>query len=124
MSPLAWAAFVAASAAGAVARYVLDAAVMDRTAGRFPRGTFIVNVTGSFLLGFLTGLGLSHGLPRAPRVVLGTGFCGAYTTFSAFTFESIRLLEEGAVGDAIRNVAGTFVAASLAAALGLAVAAL
>ena len=124
MSPLAWVAFVAAGAVGVTARYMLDGAVLDRTDGAFPWGTFVVNVTGSFLLGFLTGLGLSHAFPKAPRLVLGTGFCGAYTTFSTFTFESVRLLEEGAANAAVRNAVGTLVAGSFAAALGLAVAAL
>jgi len=124
VSPLAWVAFVAAGAVGATARYMLDGAVLDRTDGAFPWGTFVVNVTGSFLLGFLTGLGLSHAFPKAPRLVLGTGFCGAYTTFSTFTFESVRLLEEGAANAAVRNAVGTLVAGSFAAALGLAVAAL
>jgi CrcB protein len=124
MSPLAWVAFVTAGAIGAPARYLLDCAITDRTVGAFPWGTFVVNVTGSFLLGILTGLGLSHGFPKVPRVVLGTGFCGAYTTSSTFTFETVRLLEEGASRDAVWNAAGTFVAGALAAAAGLSVAAL
>ena len=124
MSPLAWAAFVAAGALGAPARYLLDSAIAERVEGAFPWGTFVVNITGSFLLGFLTGLGLNHGLPRTARVVLGTGFCGAYTTFSTFTFETVRLLEEGAVAEAFRNAAGTVLASSVAAAAGVAVAAL
>lgn len=124
MNALAWAAFVAAGATGALARSVVDRAVTSRTGGRFPWGTFVINVTGSFLFGLLTGLGLHHGLPRTPRVVLGTGFCGAYTTFSAFTYETVRLFEEGASTDGLRNAAGTFVVATLAAAAGLAVASL
>jgi CrcB protein len=56
--------------------------------------------------------------------VLGTGFCGAYTTFSAFTYETVRLFEEGASTDGLWNAAGTFVVATLAAAAGLAVASL
>ena len=124
MSGLAWAAFVAAGAVGAPARYLLDRVVTDRTGGAFPWGTFVINITGSFLLGFLTGLGLSHAFPRVPRVVLGTGFCGAYTTFSTFTFETVRLLEEGALREAVLNTAGTFVAGAVAAAAGLSVAAL
>lgn len=124
MTALVWVGFVAAGATGALARSVLDRAVTSRIGGPLPWGTFVINVTGSFLFGLLTGLGLSHGLPRTPRVVLGTGFCGAYTTFSTFTYETIRLFEEGAPADALRNAAGTFVAATLAAAAGLAVAAL
>jgi CrcB protein len=55
--------------------------------------------------------------------VLGTGFCGAYTTFSTFTVDTVRLLEEGDVGDALRNSFGTLVVAAVAAAAGLAMAA-
>jgi CrcB protein len=124
MSGLAWAAFVVAGAVGAPARYLLDGVVSDRTGGAFPWGTFVINITGSLLLGFLTGLGLSHAFPRVPRVVLGTGFCGTYTTFSTFTFETVRLLEEGASRKAVWNAAGTFVAGTVAAAAGLSVAAL
>ena len=124
MSALAWVAYVVAGAAGAVTRFAVDRTVKDRYAVRFPWGTFVVNVTGSLVFGFLTGLGLSHGLPRTPRVILGTGFCGAYTTFSAFAFETVALLEDGAPRDAARNAIGTFVAGTLAAAIGLSVAAL
>lgn len=124
MSPLAWAAFVAAGAAGAPARYLLDRAVAERTQAAFPWGTFVINITGSFLFGLLTGLGLDHAFPKVPRVVLGTGFCGAYTTFSTFTFETVRLLEEGALAEALRNAAGSLLAGSFAAATGLAVAAI
>jgi CrcB protein len=124
MSPPAWAAFMAAGAAGAPARYLLDRAVAERVKGTFPWGTFLVNLTGSFLFGLLTGLGLEHGFPKVPRVVLGAGFCGAYTTFSTFTFETVRLLEEGAVADAFRSAAGTLLAGAMAAAAGLAVAAI
>lgn len=124
MSPLAWMAFVAAGAIGAPARYLLDGAITDRTRGAFPWGTFVINVTGSFLFGFLTGLGLNHAFPKVPRVVLGTGFCGAYTTFSTFTFETIRLVEEGASNEAIRNVVASVLVGSVAAAAGLGLAAL
>ena len=122
MSPLAWIAVVAAGAVGSCARYLVDIAITERTRGAFPWGTLAINVSGSFLLGLLTGLALHHGLPRTARVVLGVGFCGAYTTFSTFAFETVRLLEEGASAEALRNVAGTFLAGALAGAAGLAVA--
>lgn len=124
MSPLGWVAFVVAGAAGAVARHVLGTALNDRLSGRFPWGTLVVNISGSFLFGVVTGLALDHGLPREPRIVLGTGFCGAYTTFSTFTYETIRLVEDGAVRAAVRNVAGTAVAAVVAAGAGLGLAGL
>jgi CrcB protein len=124
MSPVVWFAFVVAGATGAPLRYVIDGAVVDRTQGVFPWGTFLINVTGSLVLGFLTGLALYHAFPQSPRLVLGTGFCGAYTTFSTFSFETVRLLEEGAVNEAIRNALGTLLACAAAAAAGVALAAL
>jgi len=124
VSPAAWAAFVVAGAVGAPVRYLVDGAVGERLGGTFPWGTLIVNATGSLLLGFLTGLALYHAFPRTPRVVLGTGFCGAYTTFSTFTFETVRLVEDGAVNEAFRNVLGTLLTGAAAAAAGLALAAL
>ena len=123
MSPLAWVAFVAAGAIGATVRYVVDAAIGDRTEGVFPWGTFVINASGSLALGLLTGLGLYHGFPKTPRMVLGTGFCGALTTFSTFTYETVRLIEEDALAEAVRNVAATAAVCLGAAALGLAVAA-
>ena len=123
MSPLAWAGFVVAAAVGAPLRYVLDGVVGDRVEGVFPWGTFLINASGSLALGLLTGLGLYHAFPKTPRVILGTGFCGAYTTFSTFTYETVSLLEEGALNEAFRNVARTVVTCALAAALGLLLAA-
>ena len=120
MSPAASAAFVAAGGGGAVARFLLDRAVVDRTRGVFPWGTLVINVTGTLLLGLITGLALHHGLSKSAKIVLGSGFCGAYTTFSTFTFETVRLIEEGALTEAFRNVAGTMLACGAAAALGLA----
>jgi CrcB protein len=124
VSAPAWIAFVVAAAIGAPLRYVVDGAVADRTEGPFPWGTLVVNTSGALLLGFLTGLALYHGFPKAPKLVLGTGFCGAYTTFSTFTFETVRLVEEDAINEALRNALGTLVAGAAAAAAGLALAAL
>ncbi|MCW3045049.1 MAG: CrcB protein [Actinobacteria bacterium] len=124
MSPWAWAGFVVAGAVGAPARYLLDDAISSRTQGVFPWGTLAINVSGSFLLGLLTGLALFHGLPATPRLILGTGFCGAYTTFSTFTYETVRLAEEGAVNEALRNALASLVLGAAAAAAGLAAAAL
>ena len=121
MSPPGWIAFVVAGAAGAVGRYELDRAVADRSRGVFPWGTLVINVSGSLLLGVITGLALHHGLSSSDKIVLGTGFCGAYTTFSTFTFETVRLVEEGALAEALRNAAGTLVACAGAAAAGLAI---
>lgn len=124
MSPPTWVAFVLAGAVGAPLRYLVDGFVGDRTEGSFPWGTLLVNASGSLLLGFLTGLALYHGFPETPKIVLGAGFCGAYTTFSTFTFETVRLAEEGALSEAARNALGTVVACAAAASCGIALAAL
>jgi CrcB protein len=124
VSPLAWVGFVIAAAVGAPLRYLVDGAVAERAEGVFPWGTFVVNASGSLVLGVLTGLGLYHAFPKVPKVILGTGFCGAYTTFSTFTYETVELLEEGALNEAARNAFGTLIVGAGAAALGLALAAL
>lgn len=113
----------AAGAVGAPCRYLLDGAVQDRTEGAFPWGTLLVNASGSLLLGLIVGAVLYQGFPDTAKVVLGTGFCGAYTTFSTFTFETVRLLEEGAAADALLNAAASLLAGTGAAAVGLVIAA-
>jgi CrcB protein len=110
-------------AIGAPTRYLVDGFVQDRVSGVFPWGTFVINVTGSLLLGIITGLSLYHGLGDLPRTAIGTGFCGAYTTFSTFSYETVRLLEEGSVGLAAGNAFGSVAAGLAAAAIGLAIAA-
>jgi CrcB protein len=120
MSPLGWMAFVMAGALGAPLRYLVDGAVGDRTDGVFPWGILLINVTGSFLLGLVTGLALHHGLGRTPRIVIGTGFCGAFTTFSTFSYETVRLIEDGDLAEALANLGLTLVVGGVAAAVGLA----
>jgi len=124
VSPLAWVGFVIAAAVGAPLRYLVDGAIAERAEGVFPWGTFVINASGSLVLGVLTGLGLYHAFPKVPKVILGSGFCGAYTTFSTFTYETVELLEEGALNEAARNAFGTLIVGAGAAALGLALAAL
>ncbi len=75
---------------------------------------------GCLVLGLLTGLGLYHGLDATTGTVLGTGGMGAYTTFSTFTFETVRFAEEGALDEAFRNAAAGFVVGLAAASAGLA----
>ena len=120
MSALGWVAFVIAGAVGAPLRYVVDGLIGQRTKGAFPLGILLINVSGSFLLGLVTGLGLHHGLGRTPRIVMGPGFCGAFTTFSTFTYETVRLIEEGDIAEAVTNLRLTVLVAGAAAALGLA----
>jgi CrcB protein len=120
MTGPAWVAFLVAAAVGAPARYLLDGWVQDRTEGAFPWGTFAVNTTGCMALGVVTGLGLYHDLGSSYRTVLGTGALGAYTTFSTLTYETVRLAEEGALDEAIRNAAASFLVGLAAAGAGLA----
>jgi CrcB protein len=124
MTNVAWLAFLAAAAIGAPARYLIDGFVQDHVEGEFPWGTFVVNVSGCFILGIIVGLGLYHGLGSTPQTVLGTGGLGAYTTFSTFTFDTVRLAEQGAIDAALRNVAANFVVGLAAASAGLALTAL
>lgn len=78
------------AAVGAPLRYLVDHAVQTRHDSVFPWGTLIVNITGSFLLGLLLAL------PTGPALtaVLGTGFCGALTTYSTFSYETLRLAQD------------------------------
>jgi CrcB protein len=112
-----------AGAVGAPTRYVIDVLVQQRAPGVFPWGTFVINTTGCLILGLLTGLGLHHGLGTVPRTLLGTGFCGAYTTFSTFSYETVRLAEDGALFEALLNALASLGVGLLAAAAGLGIAA-
>jgi CrcB protein len=114
---------VVGGALGAPARYLVDGWVEPRVASVFPWGTFVVNVTGSLVLGAVTGLALYHGLGDVPRAAIATGFCGAYTTFSTFSYETVQLIERGELGRAVGNALGSIAVGLLAAGLGLAVAA-
>jgi CrcB protein len=90
---------------GAAARWLLDAVVTNRTRGLFPNrrlvrpifpyGTLCINVGGSLLLGILTGLVAHHGAPSTLTTVAGTGFCGGFTTWSTFVWESTQLHRQG-----------------------------
>ena len=108
-----------AAAVGAPLRYLVDQAVQHRRDGPFPAGTLTINVTGSLLLGLLTGLVAHHGLSPRALTVLGTGLLGAYTTFSTFSYETVRLLEDGAVTEAALNVVVSLAVGLAAAAAGL-----
>jgi CrcB protein len=109
---------------GAPTRYLIDRLVQRLHDSVFPWGTLAINVSGSLVLGLLLGARDDLGLPAAMVTLLGTGFCGAFTTFSTFGFETVRLLEEGSVLEAGLNALGSLVLGLLAAAAGFALAAL
>jgi CrcB protein len=109
-----------AGACGAVLRYSVDHVVQRRADSDFPLGTLVINVSGSLVLGFLTGSALHHGVSATWLTVAGTGLIGAYTTFSTFTFDSVRLAEAERWGLSVLNVAVSIGVGLGAAALGLA----
>jgi CrcB protein len=90
-------------AIGAPMRYLTDLFVQSRHDSVFPWGTFAVNVLGSLILGITAGVVTDLGSPPWVLALVGTGLCGALTTFSTFGFETIRLLEEGSVLTAVSN---------------------
>ncbi|MEV7011058.1 fluoride efflux transporter CrcB [Streptosporangium sp. NPDC051022] len=105
-----WLLILIGGAVGAPVRYLTDRAVQARHDTVFPWGTFTVNVIGSLILGVLTGATLSGALGTEVRLLLGTGFCGALTTYSTFSYETLRLAETGATFFAVANVAASVVA--------------
>jgi fluoride exporter len=88
---LVWVGIGVLGALGALARFHVGGTVAARLVSDFPAGTFLVNMTGGFVLGLLTGLSLNSNL----MLVLGTGFLGGYTTFSTWMVEAQRLGEDG-----------------------------
>ena len=98
-----------AGAAGAAARYVVDVAASGTWSRRFSMGTLLVNVVGSAAAGVLAGLVAGHGVGDTARQVVGTGFLGAFTTFSTFAVDTVRLTGDGCSGAAALNVAVTLV---------------
>lgn len=107
-------------ALGALARYGLDGLVARRVPSAFPWGTFVVNISGAFVLGLLMTL-MTEQLTTAPwlRSGLTIGLLGAYTTFSTLSYETYRLLEDGALGLAAANVFGSMATGLLAVYLGV-----
>ncbi|WP_159765699.1 fluoride efflux transporter CrcB [Streptomyces sp. HM190] len=110
-----WLLVVVGGMVGAPLRYLTDRAVQSRHDTVFPWGTFTVNVAGSLVLGVLTGAVAAGAAGSDLRLVLGTGLCGALTTYSTFSYETLRLAQDGA-----RLHAAVNVIASVAAGLGAA----
>jgi CrcB protein len=109
-------------ALGAPVRYVVDLMVQSRHDSVLPWGTFAVNAAGSLILGTAAGGVAAAGGPDWVLTLVGTGFCGALTTFSTFSFETVRLAEEGELRAAAVNVAGSVVVGAAACAAGWSVA--
>lgn len=95
---------------GAISRYLLGLAITRANPTQFPWHTLIINVTGSFVLGLLFAFMTERTHANATlRIALTVGFLGAYTTFSTFSFETLDMLERGAVLEAIAYVAGSVI---------------
>ena len=102
---------------GATLRLILDGLIKARIRSSYPVGTTVINVTGSFLLGLLTGLAMSQAMPQQWQLVAGTGLLGGYTTFSTASFETVRLIEDRRYVAAACNGLGMLIAGTAAATL-------
>jgi fluoride exporter len=105
---------------GANMRYWLTSLFTARFGASFPYGTLVINITGSFLLGFVLVL-ISNRIAVDPgyRLLIGTGFLGAYTTFSAFSYDTIALLQRGDIVQATVNAVASLLGSLFAAYLGI-----
>lgn len=120
-----WLLVVVGAMVGAPLRYLTDRAVQARHDSLFPWGTFVVNVTGSLILGLLTGAVSAGAAGPHLQLLIGTGLCGALTTYSTFSYETLRLTEAGAglyaaanaVASVTAGLAAAFAGVSLADAL-------
>ncbi len=111
----------AGSFIGGNARFILARWVGGMVEGRFPLGTFLINVGGSFVLGLLGAILAQRALPNsdALRLAIGVGFCGGFTTFSTFEFETHALFEDGAWLTAVTNMFLSLFAGLVAVRLGV-----
>lgn len=106
---------------GAIARYLVDGWVAERTGATFPWGTLTVNLSGAFVLGLLFALSIERGaLPAEIRAPVMIGFIGAYTTFSTLVLESWRLIEDGSYALGAANLVGSMMLGIVAVIAGLA----
>ena len=117
-----WLLVIAGAVVGAPLRYLTDRAVQSRHDSVFPWGTFAVNVTGCLILGLLTGAVAAGAAGAHLQLLLGTGLCGALTTYSTFSYETLRLTETGARLYATANAVASVVAGLGAAFAGVALA--
>jgi len=107
---------------GAALRLVLDGLIRARVHSTYPLATTVINLTGSLVLGLLTGLATSQVVPHQWQLIVGVGLLGGYTTFSTASFETVRLIEDRRYVAAAFNGLGMLIAGTGAAALGFAAA--
>jgi CrcB protein len=96
---------------GAIARFALGSYIGNRMGSRFPYGTFVINISGSFLIGFILTI-LAQRADASPnwRYLIPIGFIGAYTTFSTFEYETLRTAQDGQILMAFANVSLSVIA--------------
>ncbi|SNQ47362.1 putative fluoride ion transporter CrcB 1 [Frankia canadensis] len=116
---MSWLLVIAGAALGAPLRYLTDRAVQARHDSAFPWGTFTVNVAASLILGLVTGAVLAGAASDTVSLLVGTGLCGALSTYSTFSYETLRLVEDGAWLLAATSLAVSVLATCLAAAAGV-----
>src|SRR5579883_3179510 len=108
-----------AGALGAVSRYFLGRYVAERASSQFPFGTFLINVSGAFVIGLLFGVTSRKLISPAVQLVLATGFLGGYTTFSTMSWEGVQLARGGSSRLSLLYFGGNLLSGLLATALGL-----
>lgn len=117
---IAWVAL--AGALGAVLRFTVDSEFKRRYPSEFPWGTGFINASGSLIIGLIAGVVMFGSGAHELQAIIGTGFCGGYTTFSTASFETVRLIQQGRRGIAVGYATGSLVVSVAACAAGLAIA--
>ena len=109
-SPLTWLAVAAGGALGSMARFWLTGAMTALTGPRFPYGTLLINILGSFVIGLVAAIGLTPermGLHADLRIFLMVGICGGFTTFSSFSLQTLELIQSGDTASALLYIAAS-----------------
>ena len=119
LSPLQLGFIALAGATGALARYLLGRFIAERVRSQIPLGTWLINVSGAFLIGLIAGLVGHRVISPALQLVLATGFLGGYTTFSTMQWEGTQLIRTGSVAYSLLYLAGTYALGIPLAALGM-----
>lgn len=108
-----------AGAFGALSRYLLGRFIAERARTQFPLGTFVINISGAFVIGLLFALVAHKHMSPAVQLTLATGFLGGYTTFSTMSWESMQLVRGGSTPLSLLYLGGSMLLGLMAAALGI-----
>ena len=119
MNPLIFILLAVAGGVGASVRFLVDGLIRANLKTAYPWATTIINISGSLVLGFITGLTIARVLPTDLNIVIGTGFLGGYTTFSTASYETVQLMRQRRYGHALGSGIGMLIGCVAAAMLGL-----